>query len=437
MMPTMSQVNNLLRRFEKALPVALPFDHNLRFLNDIYNAVKLAYTDPDKNQQLYQMLLDNVPPPEIEVWFAKNIPDYQTHLDHYKNDAIEVANCKLMHEYDASLPHTLLALDDEARFVHRLYFQHRKQYGMLEKSPEKNKQLYLLLSTKPHYKTIVGWFNDNVADWKEEYASFCTCQKMLEATDAFILQYEKNISFLAGRGSDSNKVVHLYNHYRKLCEGYLGYSYDVHRRFYELTLTGPRQEKVIEWFSRNVSEWNRTDYGMTNGRVDWQTGGCFADSTRILMADGTTKDIQNIRRGDEVMCGEEKVRVECLVEWTRVMECVSVGDLLITPWHPIRLDGEWVFPYDTAEDVRTVTRDVYNLVLDKGHVVTAEGIEACTLGHGFTDNEVIKHAFYGTSAVVEELKRIDPEGWERGCVRGSGVVIEGETITGMIYDGLR
>lgn len=428
----MSQVNHLLLRVIKALPESVPFDADIRSLYDIYNAVKLDYIAPDKNQLLYQMLLDNTPPQELVQWFAKNIPDYQYHLDHYTNNAIEVANWKLIQEYDASLPHTLLALTDEAKFVPALYFQHRKQYGMIEKSPEKNKQLYALLSSKPHYKTIVQWFRENVSDWTEGYAHFCECQKMLEATDAFMVQFEKNISFLAGRGADSNKVVYLYKHFRRLCDGYLSYSYDTHKRFYELTLTGPKEATVVDWFSKNVFEWNYTNYGLTNGRIDWQTGGCFADTTNILMADGTTREIQYIRKGDLVMSGEEKAKVVCVLQWLMPMECVTVDNLVITPWHPIRVGGEWVFPYHKTENVTGGKRDVYNLVLDSGHVVTADGIEACTLGHGFTDNDVIKHAFYGTSAVIEELQRIDPEGWQQGMVRGSGVMMEGERVVGLV-----
>lgn len=428
----MSQVNNLLRRLTKAIPDSEPIDSDIRYLYDVYNAVKLAYTEPDKNQLLNQMLLDNVPSHELIQWFEKNVPDYHMHLDNYKNNAIGKANWQLIHDYDAALPKNLLALTDEARFISTLHFQHRRQYGMIDKSPEKNKQLYSLLLTKPHYKTIVQWFQQNVSDYTEEYVKFCESQKMLEATDAYMVEFDKNISFLAGRGSDSNKVVYLYKHYRNLCDGYLSYSYDNHKQFYELTLTNPSLDSVINWFSQNVLQWNTTNYGMTNGRVDWNTGGCFADTTRILMADGSIKQIQYIRKGDIVLSGEEKATVVCVVQWTKEMECVSVDELIITPWHPIRVNGEWVFPYHTAENAKTEKRWVYNLVLDSGHVVIADGIEACTLGHGFTDNDVIKHAFYGTSAVIEELQRIDPEGWQLGYVRGSGVVMEGERIVGLV-----
>ena len=39
---------------------------------------------------------------------------------------------------------------------------------------------------------------------------------------------------------------------------------------------------------------------------------------------------------------------------------------------------------------------VYNLVMEEGHTAIINGVECCCLGHGFEDNDVIKHPYFGT-----------------------------------------
>jgi hypothetical protein len=46
--------------------------------------------------------------------------------------------------------------------------------------------------------------------------------------------------------------------------------------------------------------------------------------------------------------GKNKVKILCMVE-TKVfafVDMVKLGNLVITPWHPIIHNGKWVFPID-------------------------------------------------------------------------------------------
>ena len=56
---------------------------------------------------------------------------------------------------------------------------------------------------------------------------------------------------------------------------------------------------------------------------------------------------------------------------------------------------------------------VYNFVLSTGHILVVDGVACCTLGHGLK-GDVIEHAFYGTQAVVNDLKAFP--GWTSGVV---------------------
>ena len=51
---------------------------------------------------------------------------------------------------------------------------------------------------------------------------------------------------------------------------------------------------------------------------------------------------------------------------------------------------------------------VYNFALDQGHTVLVNDIECVTLGHGFKE-DVVRHAYYGSQRVIEDLQKLDLE----------------------------
>ena len=109
----------------------------------------------------------------------------------------------------------------------------------------------------------------------------------------------------------------------------------------------------------------------------------------------------------------------------------KVKDCILTPYHPY-LDevSHWVLGFNTVGQESYPTGTVYNLVLDKCHIIkTPSGVRACTLAHGF-EEPVIAHPFFGTQAVVEDLKKCS--GWLSGrpvykdlqVRRENGVIVE-------------
>jgi hypothetical protein len=112
--------------------------------------------------------------------------------------------------------------------------------------------------------------------------------------------------------------------------------------------------------------------------------------------------------------------------------------LRITPWHPVRIDGSWVFPA-TCEgaaagrrprlrsrarsrsqtpqqepDTQLASRAcwepceaVYSFALDRprGSTMVVEGIECAALGHGML-GPVIGHPFFGTDRVLTQLAEL-------------------------------
>ena len=129
-----------------------------------------------------------------------------------------------------------------------------------------------------------------------------------------------------------------------------------------------------------------------------------------------------------------------------------LNGLVITPWHPVRRwapsgvsassptgddahpvrrhsGGAWVFPADVAGYVDRLMPTVYNLVLDSGHIVLADGWQALTLGHGF-EEPVASHAYFGTQRVIDDLKK--QPGWEEGMPRYRNLVATHDPASGLI-----
>jgi hypothetical protein len=147
-------------------------------------------------------------------------------------------------------------------------------------------------------------------------------------------------------------------------------------------------------------------------------GGCWAGYCKVEMADGTSKYTSQIVPGDHVKGGYRVMAVVTTRVGRKFRMIQPTEGLVITPWHPVRLaNGPWTFPEEMPEKrVKTeMIHYVYNLVLEAGHVVRIGGYDVCTLGHGFEDNDVIRHPFFGTAHVIQDLRR-DVQGWNLGRI---------------------
>jgi hypothetical protein len=143
--------------------------------------------------------------------------------------------------------------------------------------------------------------------------------------------------------------------------------------------------------------------------------GCWAAGCPIKMADGSLKPIEDVRKGDLVwtISGPAAVKYALKMGTKQAAQpMVRLGGCLITPWHPVKCGEGWSFPADigTIEDLPV--QQVYNLILESGHVVDIGGILTVCLGHGFTE-PVVKHSFFGSEAAI--IKAISQQpGFDEG-----------------------
>lgn len=168
-------------------------------------------------------------------------------------------------------------------------------------------------------------------------------------------------------------------------------------------------------------------------------GGCFGAGSVVSVQDSATgrfvrTKITSVRPGDVLATtGGSTARVRCV---TRIALNAKSDPLLrlpcglqITPKHPVRMaGGQWCRPKDMSDAQRIQPEHlfregnnkyfVYNFLLDSTHVVTVNGIECVTWGHGMTDPS-ISHPYFGDMTAIErDLSSMS--GWTSGFVSVDG-----------------
>eukprot|EP01022_Parablepharisma_sp_SALTPOND_P019556 TRINITY_DN335_c0_g1_i3.p1 TRINITY_DN335_c0_g1~~TRINITY_DN335_c0_g1_i3.p1 ORF type:complete len:694 (+),score=62.57 TRINITY_DN335_c0_g1_i3:160-2241(+) len=163
------------------------------------------------------------------------------------------------------------------------------------------------------------------------------------------------------------------------------------------------------------------------------SGGCFDGSCSVTLIDGTHKLVKDLKKGDVVLSQNgTSAKVVCLVVFPmkQSMKMVNLNGLLITPKHPVMHHGVWTFPKEIAPTQNYYMENIYNIVLDQNHSLTINETEVVTLGHGKYENVVIRHQYYGSERVIEDIKRM--KGWEEGFVSMEGCRKYKDPFTGVV-----
>lgn len=150
---------------------------------------------------------------------------------------------------------------------------------------------------------------------------------------------------------------------------------------------------------------------------------CFAGECSVELAGGSETSIETVRCGSKVWTplGPREV-VAVVATKVKAYEMCRIGELVITDWHPLFINGQWSFPYDIAVERELYTGTIYSLLLERNEVPEAHAIRvgghlAVTLGHGVVStqnkDDARAHPFFGDYRKVEgnlELLEKDQEG---------------------------
>ena len=172
------------------------------------------------------------------------------------------------------------------------------------------------------------------------------------------------------------------------------------------------------------------------------SGACFEGSMPVRMVlTAATRAVRDLRRGDLVWTPSGPATVEYAIEMNTLAPSQPMVQLepqiAVTPWHPYRANPNpfWAFPADHVQYAARPLQTVYNLVLDRGHVIEAVGCSEATyqfvtLGHGFEESP-LKHDFFGSKERILAALRKQP-GFEEGrpvyrnlvAVKEEGLIVD-------------
>ena len=140
--------------------------------------------------------------------------------------------------------------------------------------------------------------------------------------------------------------------------------------------------------------------------------GCFHESSRVLMNNNKSKLIKDINKGDSVISNNGYIsKVICVIKYKCCNNKIDMVDLnndfIITPYHPILHNNDWVFPISLEKITEYDCEYVYNLILDTNHTISINSIICVTLGHNISDNFVVSHNYFGTKKVIDDLEKFE------------------------------
>jgi hypothetical protein len=171
---------------------------------------------------------------------------------------------------------------------------------------------------------------------------------------------------------------------------------------------------------------------------------CFAGHCLVTLADGSKMKVEDLKRGTILKTPHGARSVGAVLKTEIVggtADICNIGDLQITPWHPIRHSGRWIFPADICQPATTSCDAVYSILLvpdsnPDAHGVWISDILCVTLGHGVLraqKGDVRAHEFLGSyTKVLDSIRALPGFFDESGVARSDGVVRSMETglITG-------
>ncbi|KAL2402442.1 hypothetical protein ABEF95_000994 [Exophiala dermatitidis] len=168
---------------------------------------------------------------------------------------------------------------------------------------------------------------------------------------------------------------------------------------------------------------------------------CFGGMSRIILADGSAIPIVTLQAGMSVWTPNGARKVIAVVK-TRISSKAGqtlcrIGELLVTPYHPLLQNGSWVFPKDVAETTEFCRSSVFSVLLAPSrdpadHAIKIGGQVCVTLGHGVVagpEDDVRAHAFFGNHRRVALGLLQLPKGGS-GHFRCSGV--KRDPVSGLV-----
>jgi hypothetical protein len=82
--------------------------------------------------------------------------------------------------------------------------------------------------------------------------------------------------------------------------------------------------------------------------------------------------------------------------------------LQITEFHPVKINGRWIFPIHDKSFVSELVRIdyVYSFGIENSPSLCVNNTEIIGLNHGIKNDEVATHPYFGTNKVIDDIERL-------------------------------
>ena len=153
------------------------------------------------------------------------------------------------------------------------------------------------------------------------------------------------------------------------------------------------------------------------------SNGCLHQGALVELSNGTSISCSAVRKGavvnvynsvkdlyytDKIECVVRTVCGEC--EFASIPSTTFATPLHITGWHPVFFGGKWLHPADFCKLSKMKSKYVYSFVLkNRSSGMMIAGYPCISLAS-------FGHDFWGTEKVVNDLKKLDFDGWNNGLV---------------------
>mmetsp|Transcript_139538 Transcript_139538/g.446502 ORF Transcript_139538/g.446502 Transcript_139538/m.446502 type:complete len:672 (-) Transcript_139538:100-2115(-) len=171
-------------------------------------------------------------------------------------------------------------------------------------------------------------------------------------------------------------------------------------------------------------------------------GTCIDSASAVQLADGTRTAIGRLAKGDIVLAsGGATAEVLCVVRQPCAGGKANLVQLpgggRVTPFHPICMEGSWLFPMEISEPQEFECEAVCSIVLQGAPALLvgseeapSEELVACAaLAHGIEEGAA-RHAYFGTNKVLEDLRGFP--GYDSGLVEVLAGDVVRDVETGLV-----
>jgi hypothetical protein len=138
-------------------------------------------------------------------------------------------------------------------------------------------------------------------------------------------------------------------------------------------------------------------------------GVCIHGDGNVKLNNNTFKKIKELKKDDYVECLDKNNTIQyckilCVVITivNRPVDMTTINDLIVTPYHPIKINDKWEFPIDVGKSTLMFVDYVYNFIIESSNSIIVNNIPCVSLGH-YIDDPKCYHPFFGSNKCIIEI----------------------------------